>query len=256
MELFVTRFIELFIIPPGILLLILSAGVLLLKKSPRAGKSLLVFGLISFYLLSTPRISGLLIDRVETYPALKPSSLEHSSARAIVVLAGDWEKNAQEYGGDTVGMQTLIRSRYGAFLQRKTGLPLLVSGGITSDQTNRSLAQMMAVLLKDEFKAGEIWLEDKSRTTAENAFFSKDFLARKKIETVYLVTQASHMRRSVDIFEKAGLKVIPAPTRFEGGEPRDSLFGLASLMPGTRALNKSRIALHEIIGILWYKIRY
>ena len=256
MELFITGVIKSLIFPPGLFLLMLAAGVLLLNKRPALGKSLLYAGLIVFYLLSTPRISGLLISQVETYPALEVKGLGNIAADAIVVLAGDWENSAEEYGGDTVGQQTLIRCRYGAFLQRKTGLPILVTGGSTSHRADRSLAQMMAELLREEFQAGEVWLEDTSRTTAENAFFSKNLLAQKKIDKVYLVTQALHMPRSVDVFQKAGLKVIPAPTKFEGGNLLYKPLKLSSVLPSAGAIVISRIALHEIIGAIWYKIRY
>jgi uncharacterized SAM-binding protein YcdF (DUF218 family) len=252
MEQFVTRIIESLILPPGLFLFLLTVGVVLLKKRPVMAKSMLCFGLTIFYLLSTPLISGYLINQVETYPALDVRNLANSEAGAIVVLASGRDKNAKEYGGDTVGIHTLLRSRYGAFLQRKTGLPILVSGGLVLDKEGKSLAQVMAELLRDDFQAGEVWLEDESRTTGENAFFSQKILAQKQIDTVYLVTQAWHMPRSVAVFKKAGLKVIPAPTAFEGGKP----FKLMDVLPSANAINISRFALHEMVGTLWYKIRF
>jgi len=252
MEQFVTRTIESLIFPPGLFLFLFTVGVVLLNKRPGLGKSVLCIGLIIIYMLSTPLISGHLISLVETYPALDVNYLGDSNAGAIVILASGREKNAKEYGGDTVGINTLLRSRYGAFLQRKTGLPILVSGGLVLDNEGKSLAQVMAELLRDDFKAGVVWLEDKSRTTRENAFYSQKLLEQKQIDTVYLVTQAWHMPRSVAVFRKAGLKVIPAPTAFEGGKP----FKFMDVLPGTGALHISRFALHEMVGALWYKIRF
>lgn len=215
---------------------------------------MLWFVLVVFYLLSTPLISRHLIAQVETYPALTPNEVGKHSAGAIVILSSSREKDAKEYGGDTVGKNTLLRCRYGAFLARKTGLPILVSGGFVLEKDGASLAQVMAELLRDDFQAGEVWLEDKSTTTKENALYSTKILSEKNIDTAYLVTQAGHMPRSVDAFEQAGLKVIPAPTAFESGEG-DS-FEFLSLLPGTSAMNTSRFALHEIVGAFWYKIRY
>ena len=252
MEQFVTRIIESLILPPGLFLFLLVVGLVLLKKKPVLGKSVLCFVLATFYLLSTPLISGHLINQIETYPALDLKNLGDSEAGAIVVLASGRDENAKEYGGDTVGIYTLLRSRYGAFLQRKTGLPILVSGGLVLDKGGKSLAEVMAELLRDDFQAGEVWLEDESRTTGENAFFSQKVLAQKQIDTVYLVTQAWHMPRSVTVFKNAGLKVIPAPTAFEGGKP----FKLMDVLPSASAINISRLALHEMVGALWYKIRY
>ena len=60
------------------------------------------------------------------------------------------------------------------------------------------------------------------------------------------------MPRSVVAFEKAGLKVVPAPTAFEGGKP----FKFMDVLPSADAINISRFALHEMVGAFWYKIRY
>lgn len=252
MELLVTSVIKTLILPPGFFLILFATSLLLLRKWPVIGRSLLWTGLVILYLLSTPIIAGFLLNRLEIYPALDANNIEDSTIGAIVILASDRERGAKEYGGDSVGFNTLIRCRYGAFLQRKTGLPIMVSGGYVLDTEGRSLAETMAESLKEDFRAGEVWLEDKSRTTAENGFYSHKILAQKKINTVYLVTQAWHMPRSVAVFEKAGLKVIPAPTAFKGSDEIE----IQGLLPGANALNTSRLALYEMIGILWYEIRY
>lgn len=192
--------------------------------------------------------------QIEIHPALNASEIGKHGAGAIIILSGDRETDAQEYGGDTVGKNTLLRCRYGAFLARKSGLPILVSGGFILDKDGASLAQVMAELLTDDFQAGEVWLEDRSTTTRENALYSARILTGKKIDTAYLVTQAGHMPRSVDAFEKTGLKVIPAPTAFKSGG--EDLFRFRDLLPSANAMNTSSFALHEIVGALWYKIRY
>jgi uncharacterized SAM-binding protein YcdF (DUF218 family) len=252
MEQFVTRSLESLILPPGFFMVLLVVAILLLNKKPMLGKTLLVFGLGIFYLLSTPLVSSHLISLVETHTALDISKLRDSEAGAIVILSSGRERNAPEYGSDTAGQHTLLRCRYGAFLQRKTGLPILVSGGRVFDKEGKSLAQVMAELLHDEFQAGDVWLEDKSLTTGQNAFLSKAFLAEKQIDTIYLVTQAWHMPRAVAVFRKAGFNVIPAPTAFEGGKP----FKWLDVLPGARALFISRLAFRELAAALWYKIRY
>ena len=74
----------------------------------------------------------------------------------------------------------------------------------------------------------------------------------ERIDTVLLVTQARHMPRAVSSFENAGVKVIAAPTAFRGSDS----FKLSSLIPGTAALHMSRVALHEMIGAVWYRLRH
>ena len=252
MEQFVTRAIEAFILPPGIFLVVFTVAAVLLIKRPLLARRLLYAGIAIFYLISTPLVADLLISQVERYPALEYEDFKQSGAGAIVILGSGRDKDAREFGGDTVGKHSLLRARYGAFLQRKTGLPIVVSGGLVLNQEGKSIAQVMADVLKEEYNAGEVWLEDKSRTTGENALYSKRLLEKKQIDTVYLVTQAWHMPRSVSIFEKVGFNVVPAPTAFESGKP----FVWLDILPDARAIKLSSMALHEMAGAVWYRIRY
>ena len=252
MEIILTNIIEFLVLPPGIFFVLMIPGLLLLKRRPAVAKVLLWSGLVTLYLSSTTLFSGYLIEKLEVYPALVSKNLQQYKAGAIVILASEREKNAKEYGGDTVGANTLLRTRYGAFLQRETGLPILVTGGLVMEKEGKTLAQTMAESLKQDFSAGEAWVEDNSRTTAEHAFFSKKILSQKQVNRVFLVTQAWHMPRAVAIFEKAGLNVIPAPTAFKTGQP----FEVSALLPGAHSINTTHLALHEMLGLLWYKIRY
>lgn len=221
-------------------------------KKPALDKASVYTVTIAFYLCSTPYFAGLLISQVESYPALDTSSPGDPSAGAIVLLSGDLAVNATEYGSDTVGGHTLLRTRYAAFLQRKTGLPILVSGGLLPRGATSSLAQVMSDTLKQDFSAGEIWLEERSLSTAENALFSQAVLAQKQVDRIYLVTQAWHMPRAVAVFEKTGLSVIPAPTAFLGTQA----LNWNNILPSPGGISMSRYALREIAAHIWYLIRY
>lgn len=246
------RIFEEFILPPGLFLLLLCLGFVLLWRKPILGKLFLATVLLGIYLLSTPYMASQLVDRVQTWPALAPDAPLDPSAGAIVILSAGRNLDAPEYGSDTVDQHTLLRTRYGAYLQRKSGLPILVSGGLLAHGGSKSLAQMMAESLQQDFNAGEVWLEDASLSTADNAYRSKAFLLQKDIDTVYLVTQAWHMPRAVEIFIKAGLRVIPAPTAFSGRRE----FTLINMLPNSVGLGMSRVALREIGARIWYRLRY
>jgi uncharacterized SAM-binding protein YcdF (DUF218 family) len=57
------------------------------------------------------------------------------------------------------------------------------------------------------------------------------------------------MPRAMLLFESLGLNPIPAPTDFYKTD-FDSFF----IAPEIESFNKSKIAIHEYIGILWSKI--
>ena len=259
MELLITYTLKGLIFPPGLFLLFLLLGLILLRARPRLARLLLWSGLISGYLVSTPYVAGMLSQPLQTYSALPPErvveQVKHAHAQAIVVLSANRYQQGPEYGRDTVGDATLERIRYGAYLHRLTGLPLLVSGGHVLDSSGDSLAEVMAASLRDDFGVKQVWLEDRSHTTAENALFTEQQLKARGIDTVLLVTHAYHMPRAVMIFEKSGLKVVAAPTKLSvKGRSEMPLF--MQWLPSAFAVQDSYVALHEWVGRVWYWLRY
>lgn len=255
MEFVITRLMEALLLPPGGLLLLWLVGLLLLWRRAGLGVSLLWLGCLSGYVMSTPLGAEALLRPLEDkYPALTSKMVSDANAGAIVVLAGGLYRVAPEFGGDdTVGDETLLRLRYAAYLHRLTQLPVVVSGGLIA-KDSRSLAVAMAAVLRDEFGVAEVWLEAQSRTTAENAAFTKDVLASKQVDRVFLVTHAAHMPRSVAVFRHVGLDVVPAPTRFYSRDPNHTAW--RSMVPSGSSLELTRAALHEWIGQAWYALRH
>ena len=176
-------------------------------------------------------------------------------AQVLVVLGGGRQRLAAEYHGeDQVSLYTLARARYGAFLARETDLPLLVTGGSVNDEPV-SEAALMAQLIEDEFKVPVRWREERSRNTYENAVFSAEMLAAQGLTRVALVTHAIHMPRAVEAFEKQGLTVFPAPTDITPG-PSPEASWYDAVFPQSGAMQTFTLGLHELVGRLWYRLRY
>jgi uncharacterized SAM-binding protein YcdF (DUF218 family) len=76
-------------------------------------------------------------------------------------------------------------------------------------------------------------------------------LRQAGVERIVLVSHAWHLRRAVPQFEGHGLDVIPAGTQFSDSRIDSYL----SLLPSALGLRDSYFALHEWLGILWYKLR-
>ncbi|HCA26807.1 MAG TPA: hypothetical protein DEP05_04065 [Betaproteobacteria bacterium] len=241
-----TNLIAALLLPPLNLILLGGAGLLLLGKRPRLGKSMAWAALLLLYLLSTPWVANHLLMRMETPPVvLQPG------VGAIVVLGGGRYLNAPEYGGDTVSQATLVRLRYAARLYRLTHKPILVSGG-KPDGGRQSEAALMAETLTQDFHVPVRWIEGDSNNTAENAADSARLLRRAGIDRIYLVTHAWHMPRAKMAFTHAGMRVVPAATGYTGTHP----FSPLMLLPDAGALGNSAIAFHEVIGWAWYALKY
>lgn len=237
------------LIPPGLLIVVLIAGLALRRSRPRTGQALLISGIAGLYLLSMPLTGTLLLQQWETPPAGPGRGV---TAQAIVVLGGGKYPRAPEYGGDTVAAHTLVRLRYAAHLHRQTRLPILVSGG-SPDGSPIDEAQVMGRTLEQSFSVPVRWREGASANTLENARLSWRTLQAEGIQRIYLVTHAWHMPRSRLAFERAGFEVIPAPTAHATGESEK--LTVLDFLPDIKGLRDSAFFFHEAIGILWYRLR-
>lgn len=243
---FLTNFFAAFLLPPLNLLLIGAAGFWLLKRRRKLGRALIGFSLAGVWLLSTPIISAVLLDSLK--PA--PVALTGREADAIVILGGGSNRNSLEFSGDTLNRFSLERARYGAWLAKRLHKPVLVTGGAPEGGA-LSEGEIMRATLLDEFGVATKWLEPYASNTRENARNSADILHKAGIRRIYLVTHAWHLRRAIPEFEAAGFKVVPAGT----GYFMESDFSSLDFLPNGKALDKSYLAMHEWIGLLWYRIR-
>lgn len=260
------RIAETFVTPPGIIALLLLLTFLAYFSRHWLGTAMLVLSTVALVALSLPLTAHQLMNGLENFskpPELVPMAekgrlasryIPQNSLKdppdAIVVLGNGRYADAPEYGlEDTVSTQGLERLRYAAYLQRKTGLPILVSGGAPGGEETAEATHMQTVLSTD-FHADVKWVEIESRTTKENARNSQLLLAAAKVQHIYLVTHAWHMRRAALAFESAGIKVTPAPMGFHtlGRTAR----AYSAYLPSAQGMYYSSLALRERLGYIWY----
>jgi uncharacterized SAM-binding protein YcdF (DUF218 family) len=130
---------------------------------------------------------------------------------------------------------------------------LIISGGsssvlYTGDRESDTLGWLAHEL---GIPKKRIILDRNSRNTHENAVETHKILARIRVNgPVLLVTSAFHMPRSVACFNKVGEHPIPWPVDYYR---TDSGVGSAWL-PKPQSLMRSNTAIHEYIGLLFYKL--
>lgn len=250
-----------FLLPPLNCILLLLLGLACLYHGLiRFAKWLLCTGTFALYWLATPWVAGLLVHGLEVPPLRDMKAA--SSASAIVVLGGGALLNQPEYARDVSSHATLQRLRYAAMLHKKTGLPILVSGG--SPAGGEAEALCMQRDLQTLFEVPVRWVEARSDNTDENARYSYQMLQQtmsvkasphKSLHQaqikILLVTHSWHMPRAQRLFVTAGFDVIAAPTVFAEQNP----LRLLDFLPSAGALEGSRVALHEWLGLLWYRFK-
>jgi uncharacterized SAM-binding protein YcdF (DUF218 family) len=223
--------------PDGLLLLAILGAILLGRRYRRSGWTCLLAALSLLWLLSMPIVADGLTSLVQEYPAFNPASA--TDARAIVILGGPGNRNhAPEYGGQpAVELDLLERLNYGAWLSRKTHLPILV----TSDPSN---VFSMVVSLNRDFQVPPHWVDWRSRDTFDNARNSAVMLRADHVNSILLVTSSTHMLRAMREFAATGLAVTAAPVQVLANHE----VGLFSFMPSTEGMLRSNRAVYELIG--------
>lgn len=246
--------VSLFLPPANVLALALLA-LICWRRWPRLAAVLVLVAGVGLWAQSTPWMAHRLLRSLDVAAPLLPDQLPPTDAngdgrpdanvpQAIVILGGGSTLGSPEYGreqGADLGEYTLARVRYGAFLARRTGLPVLVSGGSPS---GRSIAEarLMAKVLNDEFGVPARWVEAQSLNTEQNAGFSARMLTNGGITRIYLVTNAWHMRRSLAHFRAVGLAVTPAPCCNAQSLTPDAVPGW---WPTIDAMRDTRVSLRE-----------
>ena len=238
-------FLKALALPPANLAVAILFGLLLRRRARRTGTLILVAAVAGLYLLSTPYVATRLLVAVEN--AVAPPN-PRAEPKAIVILSAGLVYATPIGRHRTVDAMTLERLRHGARLHRATGLPVLVTGGPPRNVPT-PVAVFMQQVLEEDFGVASRWVETRARNTNENALFSAAILRDEGIGGVYLVSQAWHLPRAMMAFGAAGLSATPAPSSYS----RAAYLHPLTIMPNANALRTSYYALHEALGMVWYR---
>jgi uncharacterized SAM-binding protein YcdF (DUF218 family) len=241
---------SLLLIPPVNLLPLAVGGLILARWHPRWGMRLTAACLAGIWLLASPAIADRLIGALDSSIAAPPAGA--AAPQAIVVLSAESREGMPGgiLAGLDVGPLTLERLRAAAVLQRRTGLPLLTSGGMLR-RGQPPVAALMATSLDRDFAVPTRWQETRSIDTWQNAFLSAEMLKREGITSVLVVSHSWHLRRAMIAFRAAGIAATAAPALLQVVPEAE----LDDFLPQSYAWQKSYFALHEWIGCAAYGLR-
>lgn len=246
------------LLPPVPLLLLLLAGARLMLWRRGVGWLLVLLSVLGLWFGATS-VAGEWLQR----HLLKPpaplvgeplAKLKREAAKApiaIVVLGGGRESRAPEYGVASLSPHSLERLRYGIWLGRETGAPVLFSGGTGyAAQPGASEAEVAAGIAAREFARPLRWTESSSRDTRENALFTTTLLRDQGIARLVVVTHGWHMARALRAFrvaaarEGAAWDLVPAPMGLAPRVERPVL----RWMPSSEGFLLVRAVLREQVG--------
>jgi uncharacterized SAM-binding protein YcdF (DUF218 family) len=237
----------------GLIVLLAAANLWRNRKETRRRLLLLTVPLVLLAVWCTPVVGQLALGSLEwPYPPLEERPAD---AEAIVVLSGyvkllDEAGTNVELGGDT--MRRCLRAA--EVYRQGERCPVVLSGGkLDPSAPGPTLAQAMRNFLEHQpdVHGCDLVTEDCSTTTYENAVETSRLLEERGIHRVVLVTDAIHLGRAAACFRKQGIDVVPCGCRYHTTHME---WSLAAFVPDLSSGSGCQEALHEWLGVLWYRL--
>ena len=247
----IEKVIASFLLPPGIfILMLLLCGIWFLSgKRWKEGFATCVIAII-LWLVSTIFFADLLFRELECSYTIPKSP--HGDV--ILLLGGGISDGAPDFSGiGAPGAEMMTRVVTAVRLQKLLGIPVIVSGGKVFESHANAEATVVRRFLENLGVPHEKIIEEsRSRDTIENAEYTAKICSQYGYRRPVLVTSAFHMRRSVGSFEKAGIEVLPFPANFRTW--KNKIYGWQDFLP--LDFEGCSTALHEYLGLLFYRIAY
>ena len=250
--------------PLPFFLLISFVGLFLLWRGKRVftGKMLTTLGLIGITIMSYNPVSRALNAPLNCkYEAYSPNQLKKIGPESeilvkyVVVLAGGHKSDPNIPVTSQISGNSMIRLVEGIRILRLLidlsgpGARLILSGGGAVDpvpeaEVMAEVSQFMGVSKDDMI------IESASNDTKDQARLIKPIVGTAPF---VLVTSATHMPRSMALFQKMGMNPIPGPA---GTTSRVKMpFSPQDIFPNVSALDNTTKAAHEYLGLLWGKLK-
>ena len=249
MDFILKKAVSIFLMPLSIgVLLIMLALILLYANKIRKAKCLLSLSIVWFFLFSYSPFVNLLLHTIETnHPTLHTAP---KNIKYIYVLGGGHHTDESLPITSQVVDTSVVRLNEGIRLyqQLDRNAKIIVSGyhGLYDTTEHAVMQQRLAISLG--VNKEDIILHLGTRDTQEEAQAGKVLLTDKPF---ILVTSASHMTRAVNFFQNEGLNPLPAPTNHLASIQHPNYVEFFS----SDALEKSRIVFHEVLGLIWQKLK-
>lgn len=229
---------------------VLGAAALVWTRHARWGRRLLLLAAAAVLAIALLPLGALLLHPLENRFGREIAA--DVPVAGIVVLGGiGWQRGEPALpasgGRPIAAMQLALR-----YPQAR----LVLSGGIPGSEGAERKPEAAAarrLLVSLGLPPERMILEPDSTNTAENAVFSARLITPAAGECWLLVTSASHMPRAIGAFRAAGLDLAAYPVDYRTPARLEEMPWLLP-SPGQQ-LHLIDLALHEWLGLLWYRLR-
>lgn len=244
------KFISNLIISPSLfILIVLLAGIFINRYNMnRCRKILILIGVVC-YILSIRPTKEIVVRILEPQKISSPAEIEKTMA--YVLLGGGLVEGTPI--GDIPGTFAYSRIVETAILYNKSPKKIFITGGrVYENESSSESSVYKGVLVALGIPEEDIILEEKSRTTYENAIYTKELLKGSNIDSITLITSASHMFRAKSTFKALDINVAIAPSGYMSNK---SSYKAQDFLPSATNLNSVLRSFWEYIGIIVYKLK-
>ncbi len=198
----------------------------------------------------TPLVANFLVGWLER-PAVQSAACAVQPPRVAVVLAGGVDTaDPEDADVSALGITSRRRmERAVTWVRAAPGRRLVVAGGPTIAGGVPPSRLMVRYSRQLGVDAEWMRLEENSVNTWENASHLAHLPGMPR--RVALITSAMHLPRASFAMRRAGFEICPVPA----DRRRVALGWPGAVIPRSSALRKSEAALHEMVGLLWYRLR-
>lgn len=211
--------------------------------------TILAWGML--FVFSTPLVGTILDGAVvrlgQRWPA--PSPAGPGPPQAILVFTGGLLGEGEKAPLNGASLERLLAAAEAA--RTWPGAAVVFSGGPARGSGGGAARAMAAAAGLLGLAPERVVVESASRTTRHNAVECARIARERGWTRVVLVTSPGHMARARGALFRAGVASRPFPAP----PPARGRLGPADLVPSVEALAAADAALHEMIGLAWYRLR-
>jgi uncharacterized SAM-binding protein YcdF (DUF218 family) len=225
------------------ILIVLTVLLGFLKRTRSYARISMVATVVLYVLFGSGVVAHQLLEPLEGFyePVTNPKSL--GKVDSIIILTGHAASLTSISPPSWVNKSSAYRLMEAMYIKRShPKARIIISGTLDSAKTTRE------VLISLGVESEDLFIDQGAPATYVSALNLSEML--ESGENCVLITSAGHMHRSMLSLEKQGISCKPVPTEFYTSYQLSS-FGY---LPSPRNLNLSDLAVHEYIGIAWYKL--
>jgi uncharacterized SAM-binding protein YcdF (DUF218 family) len=251
---YASKIIWFFLQPSCFLILLFASGFWLYWRGrTRLGIRVLLATVLLYVVAGlSPLANGMMLGLEQQFP--RPAMEDLAEITGIIVLGGVVDTLVSSTRNEIALNESAERlTETAALALRFPNARIVISGGdgalFYTSMSEAGVAKRFFTRLGID--PGRILLEEKSRTTSENAALTKALVTPSPGERWLLVTSAFHMPRAMGCFRAAGFDLMPWPVDFRTRGPGDLL--RFSPRP-SEAWRRIDLAVKEWLGLLAYRL--